>query len=376
MGRQILVIDDNTDITQIVSVMLRGKGYEVLPASGGTEALKLLEQRRPDLILCDILMPDMDGFQVFQAVRADRRWRAIPFAFMTALTDEQTRLSSSELGAEAFITKPFTRQELLSVVAGILRRTDELQSYTLDEVDSFKAQLLFMITHELNTPLSVIRMLADSMRNNLDHLSRERLAEYMELLSRSVGDLSYVIESMLLALQIDSGRAARAFDTWGAPLALSVVLDTVAAKAKAKAAQRQVRLRRTGFEAPIWVAGHEEQLQQVFGRILNNAITFSPAGETVTVSLRQEGGRALASISDHGPGMTQAEVAAAFERFRQINREQQEQQGIGLSLSLVRALVEIHGGEIIVDSTPGRGSSFTVALPLTEPAALPKRNGQ
>ncbi|MCX6032927.1 MAG: hybrid sensor histidine kinase/response regulator [Chloroflexi bacterium] len=374
MAPLILVIDDNPDITQIVSVILRAQGYETIVAGGGPEALTLLEGRRPDLILCDILMPEMDGFEVFRRVRSNRRWRAIPFVFLTALTDEKTRMSSSELGAEAFITKPFSRHELLAIVAGVLRRAQELQTDTEEEFDSFKAQLLFMITHELNTPLSVIRMLTDSMRSNLDQFSPERTTEYVDLMAQSVWELSHVVESMLLALQIDSGRAQKAFETWAGPKPLRAVLDVVITKATAKATARNVALHKVAFDAPLWVKGHEEQLQQIFGRILDNAINFSPAGEIVEIAMWRDGARAGVSIRDRGPGLTADEIKTAFERLRQVNRAQQEQQGVGLSLNLVRSLVTIHGGEITMESTPGHGTTVTIALPLTEPPVEPKRN--
>lgn len=360
----ILVIDDNPNMGQIVSVMLRSKGYEITIAESGQEALTLLNERRPDLILCDILMPEMDGFEVFHRVRSERRWRGIPFIFLTALTDETTRMSSTELGVDAFITKPFARQELLAVVAGALRRAEALHSDIESELDSFKSQLLFMITHELNTPLSVMRMLTDSMHGNLNHLSPERLADYVNLMIKSVGDLSYVVESMLLALQIDSGRAQKTFETWASPKPLRTVLDVIINKASVKAAARRVKLHKTDFDTALWVKGHEEQLQQVFSRILDNAINFSPAGETVEIALRRTDGAAEVSIRDRGPGLTADEIKIAFERLRQVNRAQQEQQGTGMSLSLVRSLVAIHGGQITMESTPGHGATVNVLLPL------------
>jgi signal transduction histidine kinase len=122
------------------------------------------------------------------------------------------------------------------------------------------------------------------------------------------------------------------------------------------------------------VKGHEEQLQQIFARVLDNAINFSPAGKTVEVSLRQDGNRVLVTFADRGPGMTADEIKLAFERLRQVNRARQEQQGMGLSLNLARSLVEIHGGEIAIESTPGEGTNVTVALPLIEPPPEFRRN--
>jgi signal transduction histidine kinase len=366
MPTRILVVDDNNEVVQVVTLLLESKGYQVVAAYSGEEALTLMEQQRPDLILCDIMMPGLDGYQVFQRVRADRRWRMIPFVFLTALTDPKTRVSSFELGVEGFITKPFRHQELLALVGGLLHRARELQSYTETELDSFKAQLLFMITHELNTPLSVIRMLTDSMRSSVDRLSRSQMSEYVELLARSTGELSYVVESMLLALQIDSGRAQTLYDSWAAPQQLRTLLDVVLTNATAKAAERHVTIKQIGFDQALWVEGHEQQLLQVFNRILDNAIRFSPKGGQVTVQLERVGDRARVTFTDQGPGLTPNEIEAAFDRLRQINRAQQEQQGIGLSLNLVRSLVAIHGGEISVKSEPGKGSSFTVSLSLIE----------
>jgi len=366
MAPLILVVDDNPDVTYFVSAILRKYGYDTMVADSGPAALSLMEQRRPDLVLCDIMMPDMDGFQVFRRVRSDHRWRTIPFAFLTALSDPDTRLSSVELGAEAFIAKPFTQKELLSVISGLLRRAQELQTHAASELESVKSQLLFMITHELNTPLSVIRMLTDSMHSNLDRIGQDQVSEYVDLLARSTGDLSYIVESMLLALQIDSGRARELYASWAAPHQLHAIIEVALEKSIPKAEERTVSIDIVGLDADLWVYGHKEQLLQIFRRILDNAISFSPKGGTVSVSLVQDDDRVNITFTDRGPGMTPDEVKAAFDRLSQINRAQQEQQGIGLSLNLVRSLVEIHGGEISVESTPGKGSSFTVSLPLLE----------
>jgi len=368
MAALVLVVDDNADVTQVVSAILNYRGYETMTASDGTQALRLMEERRPSLILCDILMPGMDGFQVFRRVRADRRWRAIPFAFLTALSDLPTRSSSSEMGVEAFVTKPFRSQELLSVVAGLLRRSEELQDYSESELESFKSQLLFMMTHELNTPLSVIRMLTDTMRHNLKRLKQEQLSEYLDLLAGSTSELSNIVDSMLLALQIDSGKAQTLYDAWSGPQQLRVVLDSIIEKAGPKASERNVVLDLVGSDRALTVMAHREQLIQVLTRILDNAIRFSPAGEHVVIKLESEAEWAVVSITDHGPGMTPDEVQAAFDRLRQINRARQEQQGVGLSLSLVQALVRIHGGELRVQSAPGLGSTFSIRFPLVEAA--------
>jgi signal transduction histidine kinase len=373
MAPLILVVDDNRDVTQLVSVLLQSKGYDTMIADSGEQALQCMAERRPDLILCDIMMPGMDGFQVFRSVRADRRWQMVPFVFLTALTDTQVRFSTTELGVEAYITKPFDRQELLSVVAGQLRRASELQSHTLSEMDTFKSQLLFMITHELNTPLSVIRMMTDSMRSNVNRLSRPQITEYLELLARSTGELSTIIESMLLALQIDSGRAQELYDHWAIPQLLNTIVDAVVTQAGPKAVERGVLVETQNIDQPLWVKAHEQQLMQIFARILDNAIRFSPRGGHVLIQIRQANGQACVTIVDQGPGLSPDEIEMAFDRLRQINRAQYEQQGVGLSLNLVRSLTDIHSGKITVDSAPGKGSAFSVWLPLTLPPALSPR---
>ncbi|HEX9117719.1 MAG TPA: hybrid sensor histidine kinase/response regulator [Anaerolineae bacterium] len=363
----VMVIDDNPDMTQLVALLLRSRSYEVMTALSGEEGLAAMEQRRPDVVICDIMMPGLTGFDVFQRMRADQRWRALPFVFLTALADSQTRLSSTELGAEAFITKPFNSQELLSVVAGLLRRAAERQSYTESEMDSFKEQLLFMITHELNTPLSVIRMLTDSMRNGFSRLTRLQIAEYLELMARSTNDLSAIVESMLLALQIDSGRAQVLFTNWGGPHVLRSAVQEVLGRAAAKAKEREVTIQTAGMDQVLWIRAHDQQLAQMLSRVLDNAIQFSPKRGTVIVRQERRGEWATVTFSDQGPGMKPEEIESAFTRLHQVNRAQQEQQGVGLSLSLVRSLATIHGGQITVESTPGRGSSFRLALPLIDP---------
>ena len=358
----ILIIDDNPDVTFVVGSMLRFEGYEVAVAESGEAGLAQMKVRQADLILCDIMMPEMDGFQVFQHVRADRRWRSVPFAFLTALGDPETRISSSEIGVEAFIAKPFTKQGLMAVVNGLLRRAAELRSYAADETESLKGQLLFMITHELNTPISVIRMMTDGMRRSLLRRELGQASEYLDLLSASTNELSYIVESMLLALQIDSGRAQQLFDVWSVPHTLRALADHARARAALQISQREILMRVQG-DLDLWINGHEEQLRQVFARVVDNAVKFSPKGGTVDVIAEGDGDWVRVSIVDRGPGMAEDQLERAFARLSQINRDQQEQPGVGLSLNLVRSLLEIHGGSIVIETVPGEGTTVVISLP-------------
>jgi signal transduction histidine kinase len=362
----ILINADNPDITQVLATILEKKGYSTLSAFGGAEGIRCLETTTPSLILCDILMPEMDGFQVFRRVRADRRWRSIPFAFLTALSDDETRVTSSEMGVEAYITKPFKIPELVAVISGVLRRAQELQTYTEADTASFKSQLLYTFTHELNTPVSVIRMLTEAMRHNYRRLNEQEMGEYLELLGRSTGELSHIVESMLLALQIDSGRAQALFREWAAPQQVGALVKSCIDKLMPLAHERGVGIAAQGLEADLWVLGHEEQMRHIIGRVLDNAIRFSPRGQEVGVVLSQATGQAQLEITDRGPGLSPDEVKAAFDRLRQVNRERQEQQGVGLSLSLVKDLLSLHGGSIQVRSAPGHGSSFIIFLPVLD----------
>jgi signal transduction histidine kinase len=362
MTALILIIDDSPDVLMMVTALLRHRGYEAMTASSGAEAVALMEERRPDLIICDIVMPEMDGFEVFRRVRAERRWRLIPIVFLTALDDAPTRLRSNELGAESFITKPFRSQDLLAAVAGLLHRAHELQAYSEAEMENFKAQLLFMFTHELSTPLSVLRMLTNNLRANLPRLSQTQIAANLELLARSTDDLAYIVDTLLLAIQIDSGRAKTLFASWAAPLRVRTVLDAAIAQVQLPASERQVQLVVRGGEDEM-IFGYEPQVRQIFRRILDNAVRFSPKGAQVSIRVERSGQLARITFADHGPGMTPDEITQAFGRMQQINRAEQQQQGIGMSLNLVKALVEIHGGEISIESTPGHGASITVTLP-------------
>ncbi len=363
----IMAIDDNPEVTNILSLMLSSRGYEVVTAEGGAEALGLMEERRPDLILCDIMMPEMDGFEVFRRVREHPQWRILPFVFLTARSDMDARTYSRELGVEAYIMKPFDRGELIAVINGLLRRAEELQSYSTAEMDTFKSQFLFMITHELNTPLSVVRMLTENLRQSLTRMTEAQVVESLELQSESVARLSSIVESMLLALQIDTGRAQQLFDTWAAPQLIGTLVNTVVRQAGPLARGRQVIVMGSGLDGQYWVMGHQEQLQQIFRRILDNAIRFSPRGERVLVTMSATEELVEISFKDRGPGMGPDEIDTAFARLHQVNREQQEQQGVGLSLNLSRALALIHGGDIRVVSAPGAGSTFTVILPRCRP---------
>lgn len=365
----ILVVEDDLALLEGVSELLKLSGYRVLAATNGREALGKLDEHRPDLIVSDIMMPEMDGYAFHSAVRERPDMFTIPFIFLTARGEKRDIRKGKASGVDDYITKPFDDEDLLVAVDSKLKRWADLQKRRDEEIEDVKHRILLTLSHEFRTPLTYIINYADMLNATDPTASREDFLEFMDGIRRGAKRLNKLVEDFLVLVEIETGEAKEAYhyrrqefdDT-------SAWLRVVARRFQADAEAKDLELILDIPDNLPSIVGDEIYLTDAIGRLLDNAIKFSrEESEWVRVSASQSDGYLRIDIHDQGIGVEPENVDRLFDLFHQLNRQEMEQQGTGAGLAICKGIIEIHGGKVALESVQGEGSTFTIMIPF-EPA--------
>ena len=383
----ILIVDDEPSGRDLLKRLLSVEGYQLALASSGPEALTKAAELTPDLILLDVMMPDMDGFEVCRRLRSDPLLAEVPIIIVTALDDNEARLQGLRIGADDFVTKPFDQIELQARVRTITRLnryrrllSERAQREQAEEAERLKDQLISNISHELRTPLSVIALLSGNLDTLYEHLGDDKRRQMIRDIRKHTKLLTELVESVLEISRLESERVPLEPQ----PLDLAQLIRQELNEQRPLARQKSQTLHLTGVEH-LTVRGSRSQVCQVMRNLLNNAIKYTPhRGQITCECLRLTtplagtgagdgdwpgssdlgpGRWAALRIIDTGPGIDPQDIPHLFERFYRV-KSQGNIPGSGLGLSIARELVEAQAGHIAVSSTPGRGSMFAMYLPL------------
>lgn len=361
----ILLVDDDIAILDGVTDLLRLYGYNVITATDGQQALEIMQSCVPDLVVADIMMPNMNGYDLFQAVRQRQEWAAIPFIFLTALGQQSDIRRGIKLGADAYVTKPFEPEDLLVAIQARLKRVHEIQSATQVDVERMKQQLITIFGHELRTPLSYIYGYVNLLQEQHGELDEQTVQEMLDGVQRGAERLVQLIEDLMLLVRLDSGLLKMEIEVRQEPVQINAIVQEVLAKLKPAADEHAVTLAsRVPEDLVIWCMPN--YLAEALLRLVDNAIKFSKRGEPgyVLVEAGSQADQAVIHVHDQGIGIDPSQFEQIFDRFHQVDRQKMEQQGAGLGLTIARGLIRLHGGDISVQSELGRGSTFSIYLPL------------
>jgi two-component system sensor histidine kinase/response regulator len=365
----VLVVEDNRVMLEGIRDVLEMDGYRVLTALDGQEALELLEQHHPDLIISDIMMPRLDGYHLFSAVRANSQWLKIPFIFLTAKNQRIDVRLGKQLGADDYLTKPFEAEDLLIVVKAKLARASALHSSAELEMSKLKQNVLNTLSHEFRTPLTYIRGYLDLILDEgPEHLSMDDLGSFLQRVKRGSDRLTNLVNDFIFMVMLETGEAAAAYRLAQTFADICTLVDAVIAENTPWASERDVQLEKDVVQSPGTVL-HVGYIHDALGRLVDNAIKFSRQGERVVVQVRADEEWIYIAVQDQGLGIAPKEIPYLFKRLHQVDRERHEQQGIGAGLAIVKGIVDIHGGRVEVQSRVGQGSTFTLILPRVAPPA-------
>jgi signal transduction histidine kinase len=355
---RLLIVDDVPDNLFLVRTILEEEGYEIITLSNGQDALKIIETEPPDLILLDVMMPVMDGYEVTRRVRAMKDLPFIPILLITAY-DRANAVKGLDLGADEFIRKPIEADELLARVRSLLRLKHSIAER--DRIDRQRQDFVSRLTHDLRTPLvAADRMLGLLQDGVLGEISPE-ICEALKIMGRSNSNLLEMVNKLLDVYRYESGSKTINLQS----LDLKELLDQVVQELKPIAISKNLELI-ADLEDIGMVKGDRLELLRVFNNLIGNALKFTESG-SVHVSLKSNQSEAVIAIADTGTGVPLEEQPFLFQRFSQGNHQKQ---GSGLGLYLSHYIVNAHNGKILVKSPnldSRKGSTFFVHLPIIKP---------
>jgi signal transduction histidine kinase len=359
---RILLVEDDAALREATVEMLDAEGYEVVDAADGQAGVQAARTFVPELVICDIMMPIMDGYAVLDALRHDPVTATIPFLFLTAKADRGDQRRGMELGADDYLTKPFTRDELLGAIETRRTRFASVAQPMQRKIEDLRRVVARTVPHELRTPLTGILGFASLLKESQDPLNGDEVREWAGLILAAGERLSHLIEKHLLYANIEVLQQAPELleneQTDFTPEAGAVI--AIVAQLAVQEAGRDADLHMTAITGAARVC--EDHLSLMTKELMDNACKFSPAGSPITVSGGVDDSKFRLSVSDCGHGMT-AEQIAAVSAYTQFDRRQYEQQGTGIGLAMVRGLARIHAGELIIRSVLGEGTTAQITLP-------------
>jgi two-component system, sensor histidine kinase and response regulator len=358
----ILVVEDSADLNIALCDILDSYGYRVQSAHDGYAALEALRAERPDVVLCDIMMPGMDGYTLLQHTRADTDLRTLPFIFLTALasTDDQRR--AKQIGIEDYLTKPIDSGDLVLAIENVLKRRRLMEEETRRKLEELRTRIVGLLQHEFRTPLTFVLGYAELLANtNPTNLNWDELRLAAAAILDGGHRLQALIEGFLLLAELQNrtlnpGELDRldAAQLW---------LD-VAQEMEAQAAAANLTLQVIPPRRPLYVTGDAHLIEESLRRLIDNAIRYRRRDSRfVRMSVVAVAPYVGLSIRDEGLGIAESAVAELMQPFEQPGREQRTGAGAGLSLALVQHIMRLHGGRLQVESIYGQGSTFTLWLP-------------
>jgi signal transduction histidine kinase len=365
---KILVIDDEEVVLDSCTQVLGGPACQVLTAGNGADGLRRLEEMTPDLVFLDLKMPGLSGLEVLERIRA--RHPLMVVIVITGYATVTSAIEAMKKGAFDFLPKPFTPEELRLIArrglehGRLVRQTVALRR----EQEMLRENFAAIVSHELKSPLGALQQNLYALIAELeDKLSEDQQQRFARLKTR-LDDLLKLIHSWLRVFSVDINKLKETFKPVALPVVAAKAVETVQPHATRKAIEIQV-------EAPESlppVNGDEGSLTEVLVNLLGNAVKYSFPNSRITVRAAAQGAEVFITVADTGVGIAKADLPYMFQEFSRGHSQPENVSGCGLGLAISRRIVDVHGGTVAVESEPGKGSTFTVRLPVGERIPKPE----
>lgn len=360
---KILVIEDEQLIRENLIELLEAENFELIGAGNGKLGVELAKAHLPDLIICDVMMPELDGFGVLNSLRSCQETATIPFIFLTAKADRMSLRQGMSLGADDYVTKPFTAAELLEAIAIRLAKTEVLQKQTQKKLDELCSNITLSLPHELRTPLNGILGFSKLLCDEWETLERQEILEMAEGIHRSAERLFRLIQNFLLYAEIElianDTERLKVLQNVQIVLVASVIKEVSIIQAQRVGREADLQMDLQDFSVKI----AKVRLEKIVEELIDNAFKYSPPGTTVRVVSTPAKQMFTLSITNQGRGMT-AEQIAKVGAYMQFERKLYEQQGSGLGLIIAKRLTQLLGGELSIESIPEKQTTVRVTLPI------------
>lgn len=359
----ILIVDDNPLIVNVLQSLLKGEQYDVSVSSNGEEALLVLNTKPVDVIICDVMMPRMDGYELHEVVRKKPELSHIPFVFLTALSEKSEVQRGHEAGADDYLVKPFEPQQLLATVRGKIKRSRTLKTLTEERFNSYRRRVVHTLSHEFRTPLVAINTGTELLLEQGESLKPAKIQGLLEAIQRGGQRLERLVTDFMLLQQIEAGLAARLFETRGRPQIMAKLAAYFVHCHAAQAQAEGFNLQCADDQSEVESVVYEPQILDILGRLVNNALKFSAQDKSIEIFVRECDAEAVVEVRDRGLGIDEIKIKEALEAFSQIDREKYEQQGSGLGLNIASQFAKINGGRLELKQREGGGTVAALILP-------------
>jgi len=351
MNKKILIADDNPDNVELLRKRLNSQGYETVAAFDGEEALQVVTRENPDLLILDIMMPKLDGYEVLRRLKQIDEFRDLPVILLTARKEIPDKIKGLDIGADDYITKPFNPQELLARVRSLFMLRGEQQRKAQEEKLTALDQMVEGVAHEIRNPVTAIGGFARRLRDRLPADSTER--NYAEIIVNESQRLEEMVKKIVEAAVVSIPSLKKRDIN-------EVIVEALAAnREKLEASNIVVRtLLDQDLPALIMDAGN---MRRVVAHLISNAINAMPQGGALTLSTNRRNHYVQIQVADTGVGIPTKILPHIFDPFFTTHSA-----GPGLGLAMVHKIVKQHGGQISVNSELNQGTSFNILLPLKE----------
>jgi len=367
----VLAVDDTPGNLRVLVEALSAANLEVLVATDGTSAIETARYSRPDLILLDVLMPGIDGYETCARLKQDPATSLTPIIFMTALSETEEKVRAFEVGAVDYITKPFEQAELLARVnthltISRLRQDLEKRNHQLEDLNRLKNEFMGMAAHDVRNPLASVLACAELIESIVDTVPPEKTRALIGQISTSARRINAIIANLLDVNAIDSGQRRLKL----APCEFSPMVARVVAQNSHKAQGKGIEIDFEDATTALVGLVDDTAAEQVLDNLISNAVKYSPSGTRVTVRLLPGEDCVAVAVQDCGPGISAEDQSRMYGKFCRLTpKPTAGEPSTGLGLWIVKELTESMHGRIICESEVGRGTTFTVLWPRTPAAA-------
>ncbi|TVQ06263.1 MAG: hybrid sensor histidine kinase/response regulator [Leptolyngbya sp. DLM2.Bin27] len=358
---KILVIEDEAGVRDSLVDILNAENFIVDSAVNGEEGLRQIHEFKPDLVICDIMMPVLDGYGLLEQVRQDPQLATLPFVFLSAKADRVDFRNGMDLGANDYLTKPFTHDDLLRMIRTRLGVSSAVAEKTHQQLSALRSSISTALPRELGAPMREVIKLATTLIEEAATLEPEEVVTLAKAIHRNTQRTARLTQNVMLFAKLErlspdqiSADTRSHQRTDNAAQVITEIAQTLAAE----------YMREDDLEValePLSVPLSEAQLRKICEELIDNALKFSAMGTPIKVFGSRGDGNVTFYIIDYGQGMTSDQIAhvGAYLQFE----PETEATGTGLGLTIAKRLVELHRGEVLIESIPGQQTIVRVALP-------------
>lgn len=362
---KILIVDDVVSNVLLLKILLTNEKFQVCTANCGNMCIEQAKAEKPDLILLDVMMPDISGFDTAVILKKDPATADIPIIFLTALNNPSDLVHGFQVGANDFLTKPFNKEELVvrvmhQITLVAAKRLIQKQNEELRATIKNRDKMYSVIAHDLRSPMASIRMVLNLVVSSMSpEVIGPELFELLDKANKESEECHDLLDNLLKWTKSQTGR----LNVLLQDLDLNDIVPGVVDIFEMIALTKKIKLHYVGTQTPLVVRADNDMLKTIVRNFMSNAVKFSPEGSVIDITMKEEDGFAKVSVRDHGVGISPDRLGNIFHKGESTYGTSGEE-GSGLGLQLCADFAHKIGGDVQVESTLNEGSTFSVFIPL------------